>query len=98
MFFRIYYSWLLVISFLFQINDLKLESSTKYWDLLTDEVSVTHDKQKSRLLKPIFEGQGTLTASLNYYSENKERLEVILSFLAFPFFFYYLLYLICDNI
>ncbi|ONK57184.1 uncharacterized protein A4U43_C10F17460 [Asparagus officinalis] len=63
-----------------EINDLKLDSSTiKYWDILSvmDEVSVTYDKQNSRLLKPISQGQGILTASLNYHREINEKPEIL---------------------
>ncbi|KAK8953612.1 hypothetical protein KSP40_PGU015368 [Platanthera guangdongensis] len=60
--------------------NIKLEDDTsEFWDILLvpNAVSAKHSWQNSRLLKPYFVGEGVLTASLFYHSENKEEVQAL---------------------
>ncbi|XP_065001003.1 nuclear pore complex protein GP210-like isoform X1 [Musa acuminata AAA Group] len=61
-------------------NGLRLESNTsKYWDLysVSKDVTSIYNRENSRLLIPISQGKGTLTAALTYQRENLEMVEVL---------------------
>ncbi|KAJ3682423.1 hypothetical protein LUZ60_014996 [Juncus effusus] len=72
--------------YLTEKNKVKLESSTfNYWDMynywdvysVSDEISEIYDWRNSRLLRPISQGKGYLTASMTYQCDLSAPNEVL---------------------